>query len=103
MIATDLHEDAPALASEVDGAGEIVYRRLDVSRPEDWHEVSSWLAEDHGRVDGLVQNAGIPFRERLQEVALAGLGAGARSVNLTGSLLGIQTLVAADGPPAARS
>ena len=42
MIATDLHEDDPGL-----GEG-IVYRRLDVSRPDQWRELGAWLAQTYG-------------------------------------------------------
>ena len=85
VVATDLHEDDPQLG---DG---IVYRRLDVSRPEDWRELGTWLSETHGRVDGLVNNAGIPFRERLADVELADWDR-VIGINLTGALLGIQTV-----------
>jgi 3alpha(or 20beta)-hydroxysteroid dehydrogenase len=85
VIATDLHVEDPGLG---DG---IVYRRLDVSRQEDWHELGGWLSETHGRVDGLVNNAGIPFRARLQELELADWHR-VIGINLTGTLLGIQTV-----------
>jgi 3alpha(or 20beta)-hydroxysteroid dehydrogenase len=86
VIATDLHEQAPALPPEV------VYRRLDVSRADDWSALGSWLEETHGRVDGLVNNAGIPWRARLEEVAVGDWNR-VLAVNLTGALLGIQTVV----------
>jgi 3alpha(or 20beta)-hydroxysteroid dehydrogenase len=86
VVVTDLHDRAPDLPDE------IVYRRLDVSRPEDWHEVGAWLGETHGTVDGLVNNAGIPLRSRLEEVTLGDWDR-VLGVNLTGALLGIQTVV----------
>jgi 3alpha(or 20beta)-hydroxysteroid dehydrogenase len=92
VIATDLHDEAPALPGGVDGAGSITYRRLDVSQQGKWQELGTWLAERHGRVDGLVNNAGIPFRARIHEVTLADWDR-VLSINLTGSLLGIQTVV----------
>jgi 3alpha(or 20beta)-hydroxysteroid dehydrogenase len=91
VIATDLHDEAPALA-EVDGPGSIAYRRLDVSQQGEWLALGSWLEERHGRVDGLVNNAGIPFRARIHEVTLADWER-VLSINLTGSLLGIQAVV----------
>lgn len=93
VIATDLHEEAPSYV----GAAGIAYRRLDVARPEEWADLGAWLAERHGRVDGLVNNAGIPFRARLCEVAPADWDR-VLAVNLTGSLLGIQTVVPLMGP-----
>ena len=85
VIATGLGEEAPELPERV------AYRRLDVSRPEDWTGLGSWLGERHGRVDGLVNNAGIPFRERLLDVKIHDWER-VLSVNLTGSLLGIQAV-----------
>lgn len=47
VIATDLHGEAQSPASG------IAYRRLDVSRPEDWAELGAWLEREHGRVTGI--------------------------------------------------
>ena len=85
VIATDLHEDDPGL-----GEG-IVYRRLDVSRPDHWRELGAWLVQTYEDVHGLVNNAGIPFRARLQELELADWDR-VIGINLTGTLLGIQTV-----------
>lgn len=85
VIATGLGEEAPELPESV------VYHRLDVSRPEDWSELGGWVGERHGRVHGLVNNAGIPLRERLLDVGIDDWER-VLSVNLTGSLLGIQTV-----------
>jgi 3alpha(or 20beta)-hydroxysteroid dehydrogenase len=68
-----------------------VYRRLDVSRPDHWRELGAWLAEKYDDVHGLVNNAGIPFRARLQELELADWDR-VIGINLTGTLLGIQTV-----------
>ncbi len=91
VIATDLHDEAPALRVDA-GPGEIVYRRLDVAQPDEWHALGAWLEETYGRVDGLVNNAGIPFRARVDEVQLEDWNR-VLSINLTGPLLGIQTVV----------
>jgi 3alpha(or 20beta)-hydroxysteroid dehydrogenase len=88
VIATDLAAAPPAYARDDE---RITYRRLDVADPVDWAELGSWLAGEHGRVDALVNNAGIPFRARLHEVQLADWER-VLAVNLTGSLLGIQTV-----------
>ena len=89
VVAIDVKEHAPELD---DAAGEIVYRRLDVSRPEDWRSLGEWATHELGRVDGLVNNAGIAFRARLQEIELADWDR-VLGINLTGPLLGIQTVV----------
>jgi 3alpha(or 20beta)-hydroxysteroid dehydrogenase len=85
VIATDVHETGPELG---DG---IVYRRLDVAQVDEWREFGTWILQTHGRVDGLVNNAGIQFRARLLEVEVADWNR-VLGVNLTGSLLGIQTV-----------
>ncbi len=74
VIATDISADAPY--------------RLDVGSPDEW----AALARSLDRVDGLVNNAGIPFRARLGEIALDDWERVLR-VNLTGAMLGIQALV----------
>ncbi len=84
VIATDLHE-----AAEAPPGGS--YRRLDVSRADDWRALGAWLGEEHGRVDGLVNNAGVALRTRLEEIAPAEWDR-VLAVNLTGPLLGIQAL-----------
>jgi 3alpha(or 20beta)-hydroxysteroid dehydrogenase len=85
VIATDLGEDDPRL-----GEG-VTYRRLDVADQEQWQAFAAWIADTHGRVDGLVNNAAIPFRERLLQVQLADWNR-VIGINLTGSLLGIQSM-----------
>ena len=85
VVATDLHDEAVV----PDG---VVYRRLDVSHSDDWRGLGAWLEAEHGRLDGLVNNAGIPFRARLGEIELADWDR-VLAVNLTGTLLGIQTAV----------
>lgn len=89
VVATDLAAEAPAAPS---GAGTYAYRRLDVSAPEDWQSLATWLGEAHGRVDALVNNAGVTFRARLGEVELADWDR-VLATNLTGALLGIQALL----------
>src|SRR5690242_12566188 len=81
VIATDLHDDADV---------GVPYRKLDVSRADDWRALADWLATEHGRLDGLVNNAGIPFRSRLDEIELDDWNR-VLGINLTGTLLGIQT------------
>lgn len=87
VIATDVHDSTDVFD---DGAG-IAYRCVDVAKHDDWVALGAWLATEHGRVDGLVNNAGIPFRARLEEVAVADWDR-VLAINLTGPLLGIQTV-----------
>ena len=93
VIATDVaDEPAEPLSSSEDAPGTVHYRRLDVSRAEDWGDLADWIGDEYSRVDGLVNNAGITHRARLGEVELADWER-VFSVNVTGALLGIQTLL----------
>ncbi|MGE5135768.1 MAG: SDR family NAD(P)-dependent oxidoreductase [Gemmatimonadota bacterium] len=93
VIAADILPEPAELPAEAEtGPGVIHYRLLDVSRPEQWAELAQWTGERFGRVDGLVNNAGIPMRARLPEITLADWER-ALSVNLTGALLGIQAVL----------
>ncbi|MGW3285119.1 SDR family NAD(P)-dependent oxidoreductase [Streptomyces sp. NPDC001002] len=66
-------------------------RRLDVSSNEEWAELASGLRESYGQVHGLVNNAGVTWRARIDDVRPADM-ARVHAVNVTGPLLGIQYL-----------
>ena len=66
-------------------------RAHDVASEKDWAALRDDLADEHGTVHGLVNNAGITHRARLLELHVADLER-VLAVNLTGPLLGIQTL-----------
>ena len=68
------------------------YEHLDVSDPESWARLADVVRREYGRVDGLVNNAGIRSRARLEEVELDEVERVLR-VNLVGPLLGIQALL----------
>ncbi|UFS58788.1 SDR family NAD(P)-dependent oxidoreductase [Subtercola endophyticus] len=89
VIATDVAEEAPSSLQHRSAglAGTIDYLRLDVVSEGDW----ALLAAGLGRVDGLVNNAGVPFRARLGEIDLADWNR-VLAINLTGPMLGIQAL-----------
>ncbi|MEU6351564.1 glucose 1-dehydrogenase [Streptomyces sp. NPDC047072] len=55
VVADVLDEQGEALAEEI-GAG---YVHLDVSREDEWRSAVRAVVEAHGRIDGLVNNAGI--------------------------------------------
>ncbi|MGW3944198.1 SDR family NAD(P)-dependent oxidoreductase [Streptomyces phaeochromogenes] len=69
----------------------VEYQRLDVTNAEGWRNLAADLGTRFGRVDGLVANAGITWRARLEELDPADL-ARVSEVNVTGTLLGIQAL-----------
>jgi NAD(P)-dependent dehydrogenase (short-subunit alcohol dehydrogenase family) len=58
VVLTDVRdEEGAARAGRI--GGEAVYLRLDVRREEDWDAAMMWVAERFGRLDVLVNNAGI--------------------------------------------
>jgi 3alpha(or 20beta)-hydroxysteroid dehydrogenase len=81
-IATDVLDDEGASLG-------VPYRHLDVSDLADWHALRGWLGDRP--VHGLVNNAGIPMRPRIDEISVADWNK-ALAVNLTGPMLGMQTL-----------
>jgi len=65
---------------------------FDVSEPAGWARLADEVRREFGRVDGLVNNAGVAARDGLLDV---GLDTWNRTlgINLTGPLLGMQTVV----------
>ncbi|GAA4147868.1 SDR family NAD(P)-dependent oxidoreductase [Actinomadura keratinilytica] len=85
VIGVDLGE---APAEDLPG---VRYRRFDVTDAAAWTALGDDLRAAHGRVHGLVANAGITWRARLTDLDPADLMR-VSQVNVTGVLLGIQTL-----------
>ena len=62
VVVTDVDDDrGKAMAAEVDG----MWLRLDVSDDDGWTDVVAAVLSAHGRIDGLVNNAGIFAAETL--------------------------------------
>ena len=92
VIATDIAPEAPeALTASSDRPGTAHYRQLDVTDDAGWQSLAAWLTSEFGRVDGLVNNAGIPFRGRIGEIARDDWDR-VFAINVTGAMLGIQAL-----------
>jgi len=64
---------------------------LDVTDADQWAALAAGLRETHGQVHGLVNNAGVTWRARLDQVQPEDF-ARVHVVNVTGPLLGIQHL-----------
>lgn len=102
VIACDLREPeryspgaAPAGAAPGSEAvtGTVVGASLDVSDPEAWLKLRAVIESEYGgRVDGLINNAGVTSRVRLPDVELEEWNR-VLAVNLTGPMLGIKTLL----------
>jgi 3alpha(or 20beta)-hydroxysteroid dehydrogenase len=75
----------------VDSVDGVTYRTVDVASEPDWSALAAWLSDQHERVDGLVNNAGITHRRRLGAVTVEDWQR-IFAVNVTGPLLGIQAL-----------
>lgn len=97
VVATDVLDDAGhELAARLtaglgENDGSCVYRHLDVSSEQEWAALADWLREQDRPVQGLVNNAGVPYRPRLLDVDREGWDR-TMAINLTGAMLGIRTL-----------
>jgi len=101
VVAIDvLDEDGLALAEVLSKDGfEVRYRSLDVRDASGWADLAAELRAEHGRVDALINNAGVAGRDRLPHVDLDTWNR-TFDINVTGPLLGIQALVPLMGPGA---
>jgi 3alpha(or 20beta)-hydroxysteroid dehydrogenase len=94
VVATDVLDFRRDARAETQGwaSGDVVERRLDVTDAPGWGRLAGWLRSEHGRVDALINNAGVAARDRLPDVDLATWDR-TFAINVTGPLLGIQALV----------
>lgn len=95
MIADVLDTEGSALARELrDGGAAVDYQHLDVTQPADWHAAVNQLRGRLGRLDILINNAGISQGSGLMDATLDDWER-VLCVNLTGPFLGIQASVPA--------
>jgi 3alpha(or 20beta)-hydroxysteroid dehydrogenase len=97
-------EGAHLLLTDTDAAGaERIARELgsrasarahDVTSEEDWQAVVSWALEAHGRIDILLNNAGVFLAAPLAETSLEAFR-GVIDVNVLGVFLGMRAVAAA--------
>lgn len=86
VVACDLRWPAEPAAAGV------LRQDLDVADPAQWQRLAASVGERYGRVDGLVNNAGVALRARLGEIDLADWNQ-VFAVNTAGPMLGIQALL----------
>ncbi|MEA2178523.1 MAG: hypothetical protein QOG77_1820 [Solirubrobacteraceae bacterium] len=86
VIATDVQDPVDELAQGV------TFHRLDVGSEESWAQLAATVRESHPVVHGLINNAGVTWRERLEDVTIADFDRVMR-INVTGCLMGIQAFV----------
>jgi NAD(P)-dependent dehydrogenase (short-subunit alcohol dehydrogenase family) len=99
VVLTDIRDDDGARAASALGDG-AVYRHLDVREAADWAQVVAECVQRHGRLDVLVNNAGItgfeshPGAHDPEHVSLEAWRA-VMATNLEGVMLGCQAAIGA--------
>ena len=85
-----LDADGEALAARLEGEGlDVRYRHLDVADPAAWASVAAEIDAAHGRLDGLVNNAGVIHVTPIADESVDAWNF-LLSVNVTGPMLGMQ-------------
>lgn len=91
-VADILEDEGKAFERELLDAGyRAEFVRLDVSDPSGWEALVARISDGHGRLDGLVNNAGIAFRFGIMDTELPDWER-VLKINLTGPYLGMRAL-----------
>lgn len=86
VIATDM-ADAAADGLECDA-----YFRHDVTKAEDWASLADYVATTHGRLDALVNNAGISIVTKFEDTPLSEFHR-VNAVNVDSAVIGTQAML----------
>lgn len=89
VVAADVLDDEGAALAEELGAA-VAYAHLDVTQEAQWQAAVALAEERFGAVTGLVNNAGIVTRGRIDDLDLADWHR-TLDINLTGVMLGMRT------------
>ncbi len=93
VVLTDVRDDEGVeTAASIDERA--AYRHLDVTSEAGWAETVAWTLERHGRLDVLVNNAGIWFGKGLEETTLDDYRR-VVEINQVGTFLGLRAVVPA--------
>jgi 3alpha(or 20beta)-hydroxysteroid dehydrogenase len=84
-----LEAEGDVLAGEI-GSERAIFAALDVADERQWEQVVARTVAHFGRLDALVNNAGVHWRRSLEAETVAGLER-MLSVNVRGAFLGIRT------------
>lgn len=90
VILTDVNSDAGKRVATESGAR---FFSLDVSQESDWLALAELVRTDYGRLDALLNNAGIVSEQSIEETDIATWNR-LLSINLTGMMLGCRTAIA---------
>ena len=90
-----LEEEGARLESEIaEEGGDCIFIRLDVTSEESWANAVEMTASRYGRLDVLVNNAGIYQKARVEDTTLEGWDR-VMAINAAGPFLGTKTAVSA--------
>lgn len=92
VVVADRDEQGAARTAE-QGGHRCTPARLDVVDEDDWTRVVASTVETHGRLDGLVNNAGIVIHSALVDTTVEQFRA-VTEVNILGTFLGIRSVAA---------
>lgn len=93
VIVADVQMDEAQQVAE--GIGEKAeYRKLDVTIESDWQQTCNWIIENYGRLDVLVNNAGISPAANIEDTSLE-LWHKVMALNVDGVFLGCKYGIAA--------
>ena len=84
VIATDL--------ADSDESGADHYFRHDVTNSDDWDEIGAFIDEEYGRLDALVNNAGISIVTKFEDTPLSDFHR-VNAVNVDSAIIGTQVLL----------
>lgn len=83
---------AQTVATEMRASGlRAVSRRLDVTQEADWEAIREEVASQHGRLDVLVNNAGVPDFNTIEDTSVDQFGF-TTSIGMTGVFLGMRQM-----------
>ena len=92
VVLTDVLDDLGAeTASQIDGAS---YHHLDIRNGAEWQAVVDQVMSDHGRIDVLVNNAGVDLVKKLLATTIEDFEQ-VTDINLRGTFLGMRTVAEA--------
>ncbi len=91
VLADVLDTDGQATAAKIDQAS---YHHLDVRAEDQWQAIVDQVMADHGRIDVLVNNAGVDLVKKLLATTIEDFER-VTDINLRGTFLGMRTVAGA--------